>query len=282
MGSGPSLTASETGSDTSATRPPSQIRTNSSQSQSWFQSYFPQALLATRNPTSHAHIRPGPAAIERVLHFLTLKGLPVDLAEKVLDEAEYWSVCKRQCKQPMTIDARMPSPRVRATFAAASTMNQHAHGTGASGNGQEEELAWERSVPDNGLEERNGSAWVVVSGRIGCLSLRDSRRGNENGGMGHTVIDASSDGFDEDRKTIATGNELQRTRPMDSAYLRRVVIDTFSRDQGWSDHAKHYGEHFAPIHLYRHRVVQSRIVLKTLPYRHIRKHVFLVRGGPPA
>ena len=71
-------------------------------------------------------------------------------------------------------------------------------------------------MAEGGLVDGPGKAWILVSGQVGCMTRRP----------GHTVhAGRRVDGAGESR----------------DVWLRRVVIDTFSRDQGWSDNPRSYG-----------------------------------------
>ncbi|KIR57836.1 hypothetical protein I314_06341 [Cryptococcus bacillisporus CA1873] len=76
--------------------------------------------------------------------------------------------------------------------------------------GQEEEVPEAAMAGDGGLEGGKGKVWYLVSSPIGCFGDPDPM----NTRVGHG----------------------ERT-----AWVKEVVIETFSKDQGWSNYAQHYG-----------------------------------------
>ncbi|ODN79389.1 hypothetical protein, variant [Cryptococcus amylolentus CBS 6039] len=77
--------------------------------------------------------------------------------------------------------------------------------------GQEAEVG--EAALERGLRCRNGEAWYLVSSPIGCFG--EQKEGQES-----------------------ETEEHERRR---KAWVKKVVIETSSRDQGWSDHRQHYG-----------------------------------------
>lgn len=76
--------------------------------------------------------------------------------------------------------------------------------------GQEEEVPEAAMAGDGGLEGGKGKVWYLVSSPIGCFGDPDPM----NTRVGHG------------EKT---------------AWVKEVIIETFSKDQGWSNYAQHYG-----------------------------------------
>ncbi|WVQ75796.1 hypothetical protein IAR50_005429 [Cryptococcus sp. DSM 104548] len=77
--------------------------------------------------------------------------------------------------------------------------------------GQEAEVG--EAAMAGGLRCQNGEAWYLISSPIGCSG-------------------------DQDEEQDAAAEEQSRPR---RAWVKKVVIETSSRDQGWSDHKQHYG-----------------------------------------
>ncbi|OXC64659.1 hypothetical protein J008_05272 [Cryptococcus neoformans] len=74
--------------------------------------------------------------------------------------------------------------------------------------GQEDEVPRGAMESGGGLDGAKGKVWYLVSSPIGCF-----------GGPAHTK----------------TGRGERR------AWVKEVVVETFSKDQGWSNYAQHYG-----------------------------------------
>ena len=85
-------------------------------------------------------------------------------------------------------------------------------------------------VKGNGLDDKPGEVWYLVSPPIGCEGWnpksKDKTRVKRNTGpkddcehLGHQILDAK-------------------------VWVRRVVLETLSKDQGWSSESgrRHYGD----------------------------------------
>lgn len=80
--------------------------------------------------------------------------------------------------------------------------------------GQEDEVPRGAMESGGGLDGAKGKVWYLVSSPIGCF-----------GGPVHTK----------------TGRGERR------AWVKEVVVETFSKDQGWSNYAQHYGRSGFPF-----------------------------------
>jgi hypothetical protein len=148
----------------------------------------------------HSHSRPtGPATINAVVTLLTWRGLPVELAQRIVDQAQYWTKCTRTNKRACTVVARMAPPR-QSSGGQLETWTS----------GQEDEVKEDMAMEGSGLRDRTGEVWYLCSSPVGC-PLRQRNGGEEKDEMGA------------------------------SSWIRQVAVETFSRDQGWSDNAAHYG-----------------------------------------
>lgn len=84
--------------------------------------------------------------------------------------------------------------------------------------GQEHEVLEEMQMEESGLKDRKGAVWYLCSSPIGC------------------------DPCGQDAEDVE--NEKKRDADVEKnpvSWIREIVVETFSRDQGWSDNAKNYG-----------------------------------------
>ncbi|KAI9636233.1 uncharacterized protein MKK02DRAFT_44937 [Dioszegia hungarica] len=151
---------------------------------------------------THSHSRPtGPATINAVVTLLKWRGLPIELAQRIVDQAQYWTKCTRSNKRACTVIARMAPPR-QSSGGQLETWTS----------GQEDEVKEDMEMEGSGLRDRIGEVWYLCSSPMGCLLKQ------RNGGEEKDETGASS-------------------------WIRQVAVETFSRDQGWSDNAAHYGKY---------------------------------------
>jgi hypothetical protein len=173
-------------------------------------SYF---LPMTTPDLTHIHSRPaGPGTINIVAQLLTYRGLPIELAQRIVDEARYWTKCTRTNKKPCTVVAGAEPPRQPR----GSQMERWT-------SGQEHEVVEGMKVGEGGLKDRKGAVWFLCSSPIGCDPCGQGVETSERGEKSNTT---------EERKA--------------SSWIREIAVETFSRDQGWSDNAKHYGGSHQP------------------------------------
>ena len=168
-----------------------------------FLSYF----LALSTPEmTHSHIPPAFAEIDLVACILASLRLPSELVTRVLEEAEYWHSCRLTSRKSLSVPSDV-MPRESPT---------------SWSNGQEEQLQWEMEVEGTGLKDRKGEVWYLVSPPIGCTGQPTSTQ-------------------DEEIKMVTFDKGV--CREGGQGWLRRVVLETVSKDQGWSSgQAEHYGE----------------------------------------
>ncbi|WWD21664.1 hypothetical protein CI109_106150 [Kwoniella shandongensis] len=150
---------------------------------------------------THDHLHPTYLEIRLVTRYLTHLGLPPELAPRILDEAGYWAGCRRQSGKQLAVRAMDPRGHVRNGVIWST--------------GQEDEVGMEARGPDGGLKGGPGEIWYLVSSPIGCWHQPGMT-------MGSTLpIDP-----DGDRQRV---------------WVREVVFETLSKDQGWSNFQSHYG-----------------------------------------
>ncbi|ORY24020.1 hypothetical protein BCR39DRAFT_548198 [Naematelia encephala] len=224
MGAAASIPAAPGGSEPPSRPSTSRLNPTRNTSRS-FMSYF---LPISTPDLTHDHLPPFPADIDETISALSpphLPLLPPEIVYQILDLAEYWLVCRRMSRRPVTVVAGAPSPRLRAPG------NQP--GSRWLG-GQEEEMREEMEIGDDddeeegegGLTDREGEVWYLVSSPIGCAEEPAEEDSNTN----------------ERQMKEDTGERGDRhPKHTPKGRLRRVVIETLSRDQGWSSHAPFYG-----------------------------------------
>jgi hypothetical protein len=168
---------------------------------------------------THDHLPPSLSDITEVADILA-RLLPPELVPRILDEAEYWTACRRMTKKHVTVTARAPSPR--------EMLLQWR-------NGQEEELREAREVAGSGLKDGLGEVWYLVSPPIGCTQRPESplvqQPQPESRNLSTEAGEGDVGGVEQEGPT--------------KVWLRRVVLETLSKDQGWSTNDSahtHYGE----------------------------------------
>lgn len=102
-------------------------------------------------------------------------------------------------------------------------------------NGQEEEMS---EMGMEGLKDGDGNVWVLVSGPVGCREGEGEEEDGEGIGTGKrgemSITSkrgvAGSSGDDADGEIGGySGDDKQ-----EGSWLREIVIETLSKDQGWS------------------------------------------------
>ena len=141
--------------------------------------------------------------------------LPPELVPSILDRAEYWFVSRVTLKREVTVVAGSRTPRQMVGAVVRWR------------NGQEDDLIEEIGLEDSGLKDQEGKLWYLVTEPIGSIQAHAA---DEEAGEGV--------GLDEKEKEQ---DEEKREKP--KAWLKKIVVDTLSKDQGWSSsNRQHYGE----------------------------------------
>lgn len=166
----------------------------------------------------HVHLDRTREDISRVTISLQRnKRLPPEIIVRILDEAEYWHACRIIQKKPLTVTSgQMP----RSQF-----------GVEIWNSGQEEELP---AAEMAGLVDEPGKVWYLVSKPIGCglsLSPRSVETSSPQGRAQWT----------EEDKWKHEEEAVDQSKPGTGAWLREIVVETMSVDQGWSDLHEFYG-----------------------------------------
>lgn len=199
-------------------------------------SYLSYFLPMSTPELTHTHTHPaGPATINIVARLLTCRGLPFEIAQRIVDDARYWTKCTRTNKKACTVIAGMPPPR-------QTTGSHLARWT----SGQEEEVRADLDVGNSGLRDKKGEVWYLCSSPIGCDPCRQP-----------------DDGHTEESESL---KRLEDS--VDTSWIREIMVETYSRDQGWSDNASHYGK--SP-HI-------TLLGLQLMSSRYIRAFLVLVRA----
>jgi hypothetical protein len=167
-----------------------------------FLPYF--TSLPPRNLTHHHYLH-SPTQIAETAHILSQDlGIPAELIPKILDFAEMRSGCITEIKKELGVGTG-PGPGGRPPREVGWR------------NGQEEEVGWVDGEDHvGGLREGEGKVWYLCSSPIGCVE--DEYREKEEG------------------DDLLEGDEVKKR-----VWLREIRVETYSRDQGWSDNKKAYG-----------------------------------------
>ncbi|WVR04764.1 hypothetical protein IAU60_001776 [Kwoniella sp. DSM 27419] len=163
--------------------------------------YFSSPTISTH---THSHPRPTLLSIQLVSRYLMTLGLPPELLSKVLDEAEYFAACTRRIKKKAVIRSRSSKGHVEQDG-------------GPFVIGQEHEVGIAAFQPGGGLKNQPGQVWYLVSSPVGCIGRPSPP----------TQVIRSSGRRDEGEVDTGEGVEWRKS------WVRKVVIETVSRDQGW-------------------------------------------------
>jgi hypothetical protein len=142
-----------------------------------------------------------------------------------------WPACRRLNKRPLTVAAGAPVPRQNTGGEWTRWLS-----------GQEEELRRELDVEGSGLKDRDGEVWYLCSAPLGCVERLPSSHSGEAAAISSQV---------ENKEAVVQG-----ATPLPQGWwARKVIIETMSRDQGWSsNNPKYYGQSAA---LFAGRTLQS-------------------------
>lgn len=193
---------------------------------------------------THSHLPPNPNDIKQISSLLIQKGLPAELIPKILDYASYWPACRCMSTRSLTLTANRRSPRL--------------HYDNPWTGGQEEELEREMCAMGSGLRDRNGEVWYLVTRPLGCGYGDDEgeeEKGKEKGkGKGNEVETDDEERVKEVDANAALEGSVEDGRIV-GGWLRKVVVETLSQDQGWStgSPAEAYGESSSSIYSFRPR-----------------------------
>ncbi|BEI80125.1 hypothetical protein CcaverHIS002_0106540 [Cutaneotrichosporon cavernicola] len=185
----------------------------------------PSAQLTHDHPRSASIAAEVEAALGR---------LPPDIVHRIMDLAGMWTVCRRTNRRPLVVHAGGAE-----------------HGLGGTDwrTGQEDEAA--------GLVDGPGDVWYLVSAPVGCLGEEDKAgRGKEDwdASDGPAILGSERAAWlSESRKQRLERDVIEQTEGEEEDqdqesnierqcwWLRRIVLETFSRDQGWTVNDDHYG-----------------------------------------
>jgi len=175
-------------------------------------SYF---LSAPTSDLIHSHSTPSITDVERTISILSRK-LPPELVSRVVDESRYWAGCRNLLKKEIEVVSAEPGMRRLPRVSGWTT-------------GQEE-------VAQGGLEDKIGGIWYLVSEEVGC---------EKSQGIANATGRASDDSTSEkpvasvsaDTKRAADLEEKEdeeEDEEEEGCWIREIVIETLSKDQGWS------------------------------------------------
>lgn len=96
-------------------------------------------------------------------------------------------------------------------------------------NGQEEEMG-----EMEGLKDKDGNIWVLVSGPVGCRAGEEETV-EEKKPVRDLVLEEQAD-LDVRVNDAAeeTGETTEEEQREEGSWIREIVIETLSKDQGWS------------------------------------------------
>jgi hypothetical protein len=169
------------------------------------------------NPTpelQHSHSSPTIQDIRQTINILSTK-LPTELVSRILDEGRYWAGNRVLLKKELDVAAALPH----------STRIPRESGWR---NGQEEGVR---------LDERVGEVWYLLSEAVGGVSAEEG--------------ESSSLATNELRQSRTKDEPDEEEEEEEGCWLREIVIETLSKDQGWSSavtaNPALYGQLLAPL-----------------------------------
>lgn len=224
MGSGHSTFAGSSSGDAAFGLPPSSDTPVATIGPS---SYFTPAAA---NLLTHDH--PHTAAECAVVEAALLAHLPADIVQCILDLAEVWTCCRRANRRTICVQAGGDEP----------------HGT----RGEHWRTGQEDEVSDDGLElvDGPGDVWYLVSRELGCCQTEEVPTPAEFDEDQLDDRDRRVAGVDlirplRDLAVVEESEEEDVPPPRSHAgrrlsyvgskrwWCRRIVVELFSRDQGW-------------------------------------------------
>jgi hypothetical protein len=131
--------------------------------------------------------------------------LPVEVVARILDESRHWAQCNTSLNKLVSIKA--------VSYSAAHGHSQWQ--TGQEGIGA-------------GLIEEDGQVWYLISEAVGCGAHHGTGMVNVSGSGGQVGNESDEQEGDEQ-----------------GCWVREIVIETVSKDQGWSSApSQFHGEFF--------------------------------------
>ncbi|WWC86722.1 uncharacterized protein L201_001600 [Kwoniella dendrophila CBS 6074] len=197
----------------------------------------------TKTGVIHEHSLPTYDDCKLVESYLRFRGLPNELIPRILDYAEYWSSCKRKNSKRILVRSNdntaylpdsLPPPRSEDGLEALFC------------SGQSNEIPLSSRMNPNegkrgggGLYCENGKIWYLLSSPIGCTSnpqtdLYSSMRPSQSRSNSNMSTRTRSN------SRLTTESDLNEN--YDQVWVRKCIIETLSKDQGWSSgNPAHYG-----------------------------------------
>ena len=167
-------------------------------------SYF---LSAPTSDLIHSHYHPTINDINRTIQILSCK-LPPELVLRVIDESRYWAGCRNLLKKEIEVVSAQPGMRRLPRASGWKT-------------GQEEGIE---------LNDEIGQIWYLLSEEVGCESSPSHATGAASAQQSVTKLDIKEAVEVEGRKEDGGGGGEEEK----GCWLREIVIETLSKDQGWS------------------------------------------------
>ncbi|OCF45765.1 hypothetical protein I317_00253 [Kwoniella heveanensis CBS 569] len=180
-------------------------------------SYF----FPTPNPSlSHDHLEPTLQDIRLVMRYLSRLGLPSELVESILNMADYHASCRRHISKRIEVCSTCEVGHVKNEEQPFSPP-------------QTGEVRYQALRVGGALRNAKGKVWYLCSSPLGCTGtdIVEGRRTTQQ--QRHPP-----GGQDVAEQSEQEKGRLERQ----DVWLRKVVIETFSKDQGWSSgNPAHYG-----------------------------------------
>lgn len=162
------------------------------------------------NPTpelQHSHSEPTLKNIHQTTKILLTK-LPPELVSRILDEGRYWAGNRVLLKKELDVAAALPH---------STTIPR--------------ESGWRNGQEDGvDLKDGAGEAWYLLSEAVGSESIQETGSSSStteggNSRLGTGSLDLSDKGGE---------SEEEEEEAEEGCWLREIVIETLSKDQGWS------------------------------------------------
>lgn len=248
------------------------------------------------------HDHPMPACEGGAVEAALAARLPPDIVQRILDLAGVWTACRRTNRRLLVVQAGGAEPHgrrgsdwrtgqeeeVTAEIAAGQGLEDGPGNvwylvsaavgciSGSQAGGRERE-DWEATDGPAVLGAER-AAWMAASreARLAATGGGEGGGGEEEEGEGAlTAEEVEKERGDKiDGEEGGRGAESRPSPAQESRqrwWLRKVVLETYSRDQGWTVNDDHYGAQ-----------LRARGAWATLTSRHVRVVVLVVRAQPAA